>query len=56
MMFGILSLISVVFGPAAVVCGIVALSRGHFKGLIGMVLGVGTLIGWGLALGHFLQG
>jgi hypothetical protein len=40
-MFGILSLISVVvvFGPAAIVCGIVTLSQGHLKGLIGMVRG-----------------
>jgi hypothetical protein len=55
MMFGVLSLISVVFGPAAIVCGIIALARGHLKGLIGIVLGVVTLIGWALALNHFLQ-
>ena len=57
-MFGFLSLISVavVFGPAAIVCGIVALSEGHLKGLIGMVLGVASLIVWGLVFDYFFLG
>jgi hypothetical protein len=63
--FGILSLTAplvsllllvVVFGPAAVVCGVVALLQGHLKGLIGMALGVAGLIVWGLVFVCFLQG
>jgi hypothetical protein len=55
--FGALALMSplvsslvmvVLFGPAAIVCGIVALSHGHLKGLIGLVLGVVSMIVWGL--------
>ena len=38
----------VVFGPAAVVCGIVALAQGHLKGLVGMVLGIVGMIVWGM--------
>lgn len=63
-LFGILSLAAplvsslltvVVFSPAAVVCGIVALAQGHLKGLIGMALGAAALIGWGLAFAYFFQ-
>jgi hypothetical protein len=59
--FGILSLFSagavaVLFGPAAVVCGMVALSQGHLKGLIGIGLGVVSLIVWGLVFVYFFQG
>jgi hypothetical protein len=62
MIFGALALTSplvsllllvVVFGPAAVVCGVVALAQGHLKGLIGMALGVVGLIVWGLVFIHF---
>jgi hypothetical protein len=45
-----------VFGPAAVVCGMVALSQGHLKGLIGIGLGVVSLIVWGLVFVYFFQG
>jgi hypothetical protein len=57
LLFGVLALVAplasslltvMVFGPAAVVCGVVALSLGHLKGLIGMVLGIVGLILWGL--------
>jgi hypothetical protein len=44
------------FGPAAVVCGIVALCQGHLKGLIGMVLGVVGLIVWEAVFFYILQG
>jgi hypothetical protein len=57
-LFGLLSLVSVavVFGPAAIVCGIVALAQGHLKGLIGMALGVAGLIGWGVVFVYLFQG
>jgi len=56
-MFGVLAMFSVavVFGPAAIVCAIAALSRGHLKGLIGMALGVVSLIVWGLVFVYFLH-
>jgi uncharacterized membrane protein HdeD (DUF308 family) len=62
--FGILALVAplvsslltvVVFGPAAVVCGAVALSQGHLKGLIGFLLGAAGLIVWGLVFVYFFQ-
>jgi hypothetical protein len=45
---GILSWVSVpvVFGPAAVVSGVMAVSRGHRSGLIGMILGLVGVVGW----------
>ena len=64
-LFGTLSLLSplissllmvVLFGPAAVVCGIVALAQGHLKGLIGLLLGVVSTIVWGLVFVYFFQG
>jgi DNA-directed RNA polymerase subunit RPC12/RpoP len=45
-----------VFGPAAIVCGVIALAQGHLKGLIGMVLGVVGLIVWLLVFGYFFTG
>jgi hypothetical protein len=45
-----------VFGPAAIVCGVIALSLGHLKGLIGMVLGVISLIVWGLVVVYIFPG
>jgi hypothetical protein len=36
------------FGPAAVVCGVIALAQGHLKGLVGMVLGIVGMIVWGM--------
>jgi hypothetical protein len=57
-MFGVLAMFSVavVFGPAAIVCGIVAVTEGHLKGLIGTTLGLVGLIVWGLVFVYFLQG
>lgn len=64
-LFGTLSLISplvsslllvLLFAPAAVVCGLVALTLGHFKGLIGVVLGIVSLIVWGLVFVYLFQG
>jgi len=57
-MFGVLALFSVavVFGPAAIVCGFAALSKGHLKGLIGLVLGIVSLIVWGIVFVYFFQG
>jgi hypothetical protein len=46
----------VVFGPAAIVCGVIALAQGHLKGLIGMALGVVGLIVWGWVFGYFILG
>jgi hypothetical protein len=45
---GMLSWVSVpvVFGPAAVVSGVMAASRGHRSGLIGMILGLVGVVGW----------
>jgi hypothetical protein len=40
-------LLVVLFGPPAVVCGVVALCQGHLKGLLGMGLGAAGLIVWG---------
>lgn len=45
----------VVFGPAAIVCGAVALLQGHVKGLIGFLLGAAGLIIWGLAFFFIIQ-
>jgi hypothetical protein len=51
------SLLTVVaFGPAAVVCGVIALTQGHLKGLIGLVLGVVGLIVWGFVFGYLVPG
>jgi hypothetical protein len=64
-MFGILSLTSplvsslllaMLFGPAALVCGVVALCQGHLKGLIGVVLGVAGLIVWGAVSLYVFRG
>jgi hypothetical protein len=55
-MFGILALttpliasmlMAMLFGPPAVVCGLIALGQGHLKGLVGLVLGLLGLIVWG---------
>jgi hypothetical protein len=57
-MFGTLAMFSVavIFGPAAIVCGTVAVTKGHLKGLIGMVLGIVSLIVWGIVFVYFFQG
>jgi hypothetical protein len=49
-------LLVVVFGPAAIVCGVVALALGHLKGLIGIGLGIVSLIVWGLVFVYLFQG
>jgi hypothetical protein len=46
----------VLFGLAAIVCGILALAQGHLKGLIGLVLGVVGLIAGGLVFVYFFLG
>jgi hypothetical protein len=60
-LFGTLALMSplvssllpvVLFGPPAVVCGVVALCQGHLKGLIGMGLGAAALTVWGALFVH----
>lgn len=45
---GGLSIISwpILFAPAGIVCGILAVAKGHFKGLIGVVLGLVGLAGF----------
>jgi len=45
---GILSFVAVpvVFGPAAIVSGGMAVSQGHRSGLIGMILGLVGVVGW----------
>jgi hypothetical protein len=45
---GILSFVAVpvVFGPAAVVSGVMAVSEGHRSGLIGLILGLVGVVGW----------
>jgi hypothetical protein len=50
LLFGILTLVTVpiLFGPAAVVTGIIALNQGHWKALIGVVLGVVGFAVWGV--------
>jgi len=40
--------LALAFGPLAIVFGAVALAQGHRKGLIGTILGVVGLVGWGL--------
>jgi hypothetical protein len=64
-MFGTLALTSplvsalllvILFGPAALVCGVVALFQGHLKGLVGMVLAILGLIVWGAVFLYFFQG
>jgi hypothetical protein len=64
-LFGILSvaaplvsslLVVVVFGPAAVVCGLAAIAQGRLKGLIGLALGVVSLTVCGLIFFLLLQG
>jgi hypothetical protein len=49
LLFGILSLFSVafLFGPAAIVTGVLGCARGHWKALIGAALGVLGLAVWG---------
>jgi hypothetical protein len=63
-LFGILALFSplyssllvlVALGPAAVVCGLIALCQGHVKGLIGLLLGVVGLIVWGAAFLYIIS-
>jgi hypothetical protein len=55
LLFGILAIVMVpmLFGPLAVVTGVVALVQGHRKAMIGAVLGVLGLAVWG-ALFYFL--
>jgi hypothetical protein len=55
LLFGFLALVTVpiLFGPAAVVTGAIALNQGHWKALIGVVLGVVGLAVWGV-LFYFL--
>jgi hypothetical protein len=45
---GALSLISVafLFGPAAIISGGMAASRGYGKGILGMVMGIAGIVGW----------
>jgi hypothetical protein len=47
-MTGVLSLLSIpfLFGPAAIVSGGIAVSRGHGKGMLGVVLGFVGIVGW----------
>jgi hypothetical protein len=45
----------VVFGPAALVSGAVAMMRGHAKGLIGFLLGAAGLTVWGLVFVFIFQ-
>jgi hypothetical protein len=45
-----------VFGPAAVVCGALAVAQGHLPGLIGLALGLVSLIVWGWVFGYFILG
>jgi hypothetical protein len=63
--FGILALASpcisalllvILFGPAALVCGVHALFQGHLKGLIGIVLAIVSLIVWGAVFLYFFLG
>ena len=63
-LFGMLSLTAplfsalltvVVFGPAALVSGAVALTQGHAKGLIGFLLGAAGLTVWGLVFVFIVQ-
>jgi uncharacterized protein (DUF983 family) len=65
LLFGILSLVAplvssllvvVVFGPAAVVCGLAATAQGHLKGLIGLGLGAAGLAVWGSLFYFLFQG
>jgi hypothetical protein len=53
-LFGVLALFAVpiVFGPAAVITGILAATLGHWKALIGAVLGVLGIAIWGALLYH----
>jgi hypothetical protein len=46
----------VVFGPTAVLCGMVALAQGHPKGLIGVGLGAAGLAVWGLVFYFLFRG
>jgi hypothetical protein len=56
-LFGILSLLSLpfLFGPAALVSGTVALTRGHLTGLIGLALGLVGLMGCAFLLWRLLS-
>jgi hypothetical protein len=45
----------VVFGPAALISGAVAMTAGHTKGLLGFFLGVAGLTVWGLVLFFLVQ-
>jgi hypothetical protein len=63
--FGILALTSpcfsalllvIFFGPAALVCGVIALLRGHLTGLVGIALAILSLIVWGAVFLYFFQG
>jgi hypothetical protein len=48
LMTGMLSFMAVpvVFGPAAIVSGVMAVSQGHRSGLVGMMLGLVGVVGW----------
>jgi hypothetical protein len=56
-LFGLLSLLSLpfLFGPAAVVSGTVALTRGRLTGLIGLALGLAGLAGFAYLLSHLMR-
>jgi hypothetical protein len=64
-LFGTLALVSplvsslllvLLFGPLAIVFGVIALAQGHRKGLIGTVLGVVGLIVWELVFVFVFRG
>jgi hypothetical protein len=48
MLTGILSLFAVpfVFGPAAILLGVIATARGHLKGVVAVVLGIIGIAAW----------
>jgi hypothetical protein len=47
-MTGVLSLfaVPVVFGPAAIICGVMAMGQGHPKGLVAIALGIIGIVFW----------
>jgi hypothetical protein len=56
LLFGLLALVTVpiLFGPAAVVTGIIALDQGHPKAWFGVVMGVVGLAVWGVLVYFFI--